>query len=872
MPSRWFRGATTLCLVWLATTASSARLPSEPLPRVKAMQQRILMEEPAGRAERLERFEKWYKRNRGAHPRQTKTGMRLRDEKRGDLSRARSVDFMSKAKTLSLSALTAPTNVLMNDTLEQDGTGQSEVSIAAFGNNLVAAWNDGIGLWPFPFTDSQGFAYSTDGGASWTDGGVPPTTNIGRWSSDPVVVVNEKTGAFYFCALTDQDAAGTNGIGVVKGTFSGASFNWGTPESAVEFDNSNALLDKQWMAVDSLTGNLYITYSHFVASGGQLVSDEIRFMRSTNDNQSWSAPVRVSRVSDDGFVQGSRVAVGPNGEIHLVWHAIGQANNSPYGRDYLRVRRSNDQGVNFAPEGTADSLFSNFMSGGPGFNRPIGITFPSIAVDRSRGINRGRVYLAWNEALNFYADLATLPECRPGGPCSPGLVETENNNGPSVADLFTPGVILRGVVSVPNDLDYWRWNATQGTTYFFWVDSLNQNLDASFRIFCSDGTSNLAFNQNGTGTSGGGELLLFTAPTSGTYYLRVASFSISFTGAYRVLTTVHTPHGADRARDHRDLFVKSSADGFTWGPTTRLNDSPGNFDDFLPEVAVDGFGRVFVAAYDWRDAPNCGGGSNVYLYRSDNGGASWVGGTRITDYTTDWTVTYTNMIPNQGDYIGLFAQDSTVYVTWADGRNQEPGNGDPDVYMARTNLNCTAAPVAGSGIVVNATRDTATVTWAAAAGTPATLFRRVGSGGFTNLGPVVADGLGQIVYVDTQVSAGNTYTYRLGVTGFCEVFAGEQAVTIPGLTGPLLAINDLRPNPSPGDIRVTFTLASSDKATLALYDISGRLIRSLDVTDQGPGGPHSVLLYSGNRLRSGIYFVQLSQGGHTKERRISVFP
>jgi hypothetical protein len=534
------------------------------------------------------------------------------------------------------------------------------------------------------------------------------------------------------------------------------------------------------------------------------------------------------------------------------------------------VRRSTNQGASFDPEATADSVFSNFPSGGPGFNRPIGITFPSIAVDRSNSSNRGRVYVSWNEALNFYADVNSLPDPRRG---DPGVNETENNNGPAVADFFTPGLIMRGVVGLTNDLDYWRWDATQGTTYFFWLDSMGVNLDASFRVFCTDGVSNLAFNQNGTGDGNGGELLIFTAPSSGVYYLRVASYTQTRTGTYRILSTIHAPRGDDRARDHRDLFVKSSPNGFAWGPTSRVNDSPGHFDDFLPEVAVDGRGRVFVAGYDWRDAlATCGGGSNVYLYRSDNGGASWVGGARMSEVTTDWNQTYSTLIPNQGDYIGLFASDSTVFVAWADGRNQDPGNRDPDAYMTSTTLNCNAAPVAGGGIVVNAARDTATVTWLALDGTPATLFRRVGAGAFVDLGPVVANVLDQIVYVDALVAPGNTYSYRLGVTGFCEQFVGEQSVTLPGSTGPLLAINDLRPNPSPGDIRVSFTLASSAKATLALYDVSGRLIRSLDVTDRGPGGPHTALLYSGTQLHSGIYFVQLSQGGTTKEKRVSVFP
>jgi len=379
------------------------------------------------------------------------------------------------------------------------------------------------------------------------------------------------------------------------------------------------------------------------------------------------------------------VAVGPAGELYTVWHSIGRQDNSPYGRDFLRVRRSTDQGASFNPEATAESLFSNFPSGGPGFNRPIGITFPGIAVDRSNGPHRGRVYLTWNESLNFYADADRLPNPQLG---DPGINETENNNAASVADGFTPGLILRGGVAPTSDLDYWSWQATQGITYFFWLDSMGVNLDASFRVFCSDGVTNLAFNQNAVGDGFGGELLVFTAPTSATYYLRVASYEQARTGAYRIRTTTHLPRGDDRARDHRDIFVKSSPNGFTWGPTVRVNDDPGYLDDFLPEVAVDGEGRVWIAHYDYRDSPAvCGGGSNIYLARSDDGGQGWLPETRISDVTTNWTLVHTNLIPNYGDYIGLFAQGDRVALGWGDGRN-----GDPDVYFAGFSFCDIAAP------------------------------------------------------------------------------------------------------------------------------------------------------------------------------------
>jgi hypothetical protein len=776
MPRRPRRLATLLTALLLLGPVPGARAATgEHLARLKRLQQQLLLSEPAEKLEKLERAEQLRKKP-AARGGRSRAGQRRRKERPDDL--ARTPAPRGRAATPGgLAGPAAPPNYPVSDpTGEPGGAAQSEVSIAALGNRMVATYNDGIGFYGPPWPeDTQGYSYSSDGGLTWADGGAVPNGGRFVWASDPVVVVNEKTGDFYYCALIDIPG-GMNGIAAIKGAFCGDTFAWGDPVVAIQASNLSALLDKQWMAVDSLTGNLHITYSHFVVSGGVITSNSIRSIRSTDDNGTWSAPLTLSAPGDAGMVQGSRPAVGPDGEVYATWHAIGQISgpnaNSPYGRDFLRVRKSTDGGASFAAQVTADSVFSNFATGAPGFNRGIGITFPGIAVDRTAGPNRGRVYLTWNESLNFYND----PPPTPG--VNTSRSEVENNNGPTAPNVITffpgsgNGEILRGTISTtgnPGDLDYWKWDAVQGQTVIFYLDSLDMNLDASFRLFCSDGVTNIGFSQNGTG---GQALLVFTVPTTGTYYARVASYTGTRTGRYRVLAYQNTPQ-ADRGRDHRDLFVKSSANGAAWGPTVRVNDSPPYFDDWFPEVQVDGLGRLFVAAYDWRDSPSlCGGGSGVYLYRSDVAGASWLAGAPMSEAITNWTATSSTLIPNQGDYIGLFARDTTALVAWGDGRR-----GDPDIFMAASApaVTCVSAPVCLVDTTAGAQQ--ITLTWSAPPGLSATLLRRVGSGPFASLGTVTADASGRIVYVDSDVTAGQTHTYTLEVQGFCERWAGLTSVT-----------------------------------------------------------------------------------------------
>lgn len=721
--------------------------------------------------------------------------------------------------------------------------GQSEQELAALGDDILIAYNDGVGCINCTVGctgHTQGYSYSTDGGKTFKDGGAPPAQPGWQWLSDPVVMVDEKTGTFRYCGLVYPSAFSTSCIAVVGARFVGDTLIW-DPPVLVRAPNDNIALDKPWMAVDSLSGRVYVIYTTFSTS-----ADTIDF-QSSADGLAWSDPVTLSANSDAGEVQGARVQVGPSGEVYTTWFAIGTS--EPFA-SYFRFRHSVDGGVSFSAPTDAASLYVNFGSGAPGFNRERGITFPALAVDRSPGANRNRIHVAWNEGLDIFHDPIVIRS---------KVVEAEPNNTVAQANTFAVGDSVSGELTV-GDIDFYKFAATQGQTVTFFTGTIDPNLDASMRILCSDGTTLLAYSQPGKGQP---NLIEFTIPATGTYYLRMRQFQNS--GQYTIYTFYHQHQAGDRARDHRDAFATFSDDsGRTWHPPVAINHEDPWYDDWLPELAVSGQGKPYAIWYDWRDAPasTCGGQSQVYLGRSDDGGLTWTTLGAVTDASSRWTTSQSNIAPNQGDYLGLFANATGVYPAWGDARDSSV-----DVYTVRLPLAATATQLALASLSAEPHRVSLSWYWAGSAGQIATVYRREPETAWVALGNAVADGTDLASYVDETVSPGTRYAYRLGVHDEAGItYSSETWVDVP--ERPSLAIQSVRPNPASRDVWVSYSLPAAGPATLELLDVAGRRVMRRVVEPRA--GAFTVNLGNDARLRPGLYLVRLSQAGRSETARVTI--
>ena len=76
-------------------------------------------------------------------------------------------------------------------------------------------------------------------------------------------------------------------------------------------------------------------------------------------------------------------------------------------------------------------------------------------------------------------------------------------------------------------------------------------------------------------------------------------------------------------------------------------------------------------------------------------------------------------------------------------------------------------------------------------------------------------------------------------------------------------------SPAGDDVAVEFVLPTSAPATLGLYDVAGRLVAEQEIGLRSPGR-YTASLASRESLASGVYFVQLDQGGSTKAARVVV--
>lgn len=330
----------------------------------------------------------------------------------------------------------------------------NEVSIAINPNdddNIVAAAND----YGTPNSDAWvGFYTTHDGGKTWNRSLVPgfrpsaspfpqpcangqlPGQGICGFegAGDPVLAV-DKDGNFYLAGIAfkrSQVTVGqTSAIFVAKSTDGGNTFPQvvvvATAISKVSFN------DKEWIAVDPATGEVYVTWTLF----NLLAISQIMESHSTDGGQSWTREKVVSETGVRSFnddTQGSQLEVDANGTIHVAWidYTVPES---------LKYTYSTDHGSSFAtPQIIAPVTPISGTQGNTTYRTP---TMPDMAIDMSDGPYNGSIYIWWPDESNGDSDIFQVYS-RDHGTSWSNVTRVNNDAEGDGKSQFFPAVSVAG--------------------------------------------------------------------------------------------------------------------------------------------------------------------------------------------------------------------------------------------------------------------------------------------------------------------------------------------------------------------------------------------------------------------------------------------
>ncbi len=301
------------------------------------------------------------------------------------------------------------------------GFTQSQTATAWCGSNVVMGFNDsgaevttmasGRGV------SMDGYALSSNRGAAFTYMGAPSTPSDPNtfMSGDPVVACADAATFYYASDFLD----GTNGIsGVSLSISTDGGKTFAAPVLIAKEPSNSHIVDGAWIAVDHSTpSRLYVTYTDLDFSGSICGTEAgsavpryaIETVSSTDGGTTWSGtPTVVAEVCADSahpfaFVGGSRVAVGPGGEVYVAWELFGNTNG--LGGRAIEISKSTDQAQSFpvSPVTVATIGCAGDCADWQGLAHSN--EYPSLAI--GKGPHSGMVYLAWNDGNRQAPDTLT---------------------------------------------------------------------------------------------------------------------------------------------------------------------------------------------------------------------------------------------------------------------------------------------------------------------------------------------------------------------------------------------------------------------------------------------------------------------------------
>lgn len=302
---------------------------------------------------------------------------------------------------------------------------------------------------------------------------------------------------------------------------------------------------------------------------------------------------------------------------------------------------------------------------------------------------------------------------------------------------------------------------------------------------------------------------------------------------------------------------------------------------FFPTMAPDGNGGAIVT---WGDSRS-GVDLDIYAQRISAAG--------VPQWTTDGVAISTAVVDQYAPKIASDGAGGAI-VAWPDYR----GGTDFDIYAQRVNgagvtqwtpdgvAISTAANDQASAAIVSDGSGGAIVTWEEYRhGSQMDLFaQRVSASGqpqWTTNGSVlslapnrkvaprlIADGTGGAIvtwYGNRNGADYDIYAQR--------VFSGGGVTAVMEQRLESLLVRAPNPNPAHDAATISFDLPSAQRVSVAIYDVSGKLVRTLERNRELSPGTHSRVWNcaddSGVPVRPNIYFIRVAAGSAIVTRRVA---
>jgi hypothetical protein len=274
-------------------------------------------------------------------------------------------------------------------------------------------------------------------------------------------------------------------------------------------------------------------------------------------------------------------------------------------------------------------------------------------------------------------------------------------------------------------------------------------------------------------------------------------------------------------------------------------------EQLFPQVTSDGFGGAVVA---WDDYRNAGAGSDVFARRVDGDGMTF------------WTPDGVTIASAANDQTGpLLVPDGMggAILSWWDKRYDSG-----DIFAQHVGSNGQLGdqvPVTITGFVAQPVDEGVELSWDVFADEPVAGYRIYRKTAVDASAVSIHEGLLGVAerkFTDRNTIGGNDYWYTLAVV--LPDGGEKQSVTVAVTTPAVdLMLGQNVPNPFNPSTTISFVLPQKFHATLSIYNIEGKLVKT--VADQPLGAGRHEVDWDGTDARgkavsSGVYFYRLDAG------------